>query len=166
MGWHRAGWYTARWVDLLLFPANEASADRVHPEWQDLEVGDRVLDGDPATECWFVVSEIEPNRHLVLHSTSHLPPEFRDRVGATIDWSWSFVLRDLGGRPQPLPLPHPGEGGAEVAGRGVQGGARPRRPRHGPADARGVAARAEGRQLDVLADGTASGRATHSPVSL
>ena len=96
MGWHRAGWYTARWVDLLLFPANEASADRIHPEWQDLTVGDRVLDGDPSTECWFVVNEIEPYRHLVLHSTSHLPPEFRDRFGAAIDWSWSFVLRDLG----------------------------------------------------------------------
>src|SRR5689334_10153095 len=25
VGWHRGGWYTARWVDRLLFPANEAS---------------------------------------------------------------------------------------------------------------------------------------------
>lgn len=97
MGWHRAGWYTARWVDLVLFPANEAAADRIHPEWQDLAVGDHVLDGDPATECYFVVDEIEPHRHLVLHSRSHLPPDFRDATNATIDWSWVFVLRDLGG---------------------------------------------------------------------
>ncbi|MCU0309342.1 MAG: hypothetical protein MUE36_00155 [Acidimicrobiales bacterium] len=96
MGWHRAGWYTARWVDLLLFPANEASADRIHAEWQDLAVGDRVLDGDPSTECWFVVEELEPSRHLVLHSTSHLPPDVRDALGAAIDWSWVFVLHDLG----------------------------------------------------------------------
>jgi hypothetical protein len=25
MGWHRGGWYTARWVDKLLFPANRAA---------------------------------------------------------------------------------------------------------------------------------------------
>lgn len=42
MGWHRAGWYTSRWVDLLLFPANEASADRIHDEWRGLAVGDHV----------------------------------------------------------------------------------------------------------------------------
>ncbi len=33
---------------------------------------------------------------LVLHSTEHLPPQFRDRFGAWIDWSWAFVLSDLG----------------------------------------------------------------------
>ncbi len=96
MGWGRGGWYTARWVDRLLFPANGAAADRIHPEWQGLAVGDRVLDGDPSTECSFVVADLEPEHHLVLHSRSHLPPALRDRVGAAIDWSWTFVLRDLG----------------------------------------------------------------------
>ena len=96
MGWHRAGWYTARWVDVLLFPANEASADRIHDEWQGLAVGDVVPDGAPETECYFVVRELEPPRHLVLHSRSHLPPDFRDRYRASIDWTWSFSLRDLG----------------------------------------------------------------------
>lgn len=96
VGWHRAGWYTARWVDVLLFPANEAAADRIHPEWQDLAVGDRVLDGDPSTECWFVVDELEREHHLVLHSRSHLPPELRDAAHAGINWSWTFLLRDLG----------------------------------------------------------------------
>ena len=96
MGWERGGWYTARWVDQLLFPANGPAADRVHPEWQHLAVGDRVPDGPPESECWFVVRALEPERHLVLHSRSHLPPDFRDRLGAWIDWSWCFVLRDLG----------------------------------------------------------------------
>ena len=96
MGWHRAGWYTARWVDLLLFPDNQASADRIHPEWQHLAVGDRVLDGDPSTECYFEVDRLEPESVLVLHSRSHIPPELRDRWHAEIDWSWSFVFRDLG----------------------------------------------------------------------
>jgi len=96
MGWGRAGWYTARWVDRAFFPANGPSADRIHEEWQDLAVGDRVLDGAPETECGFVVRALEPDRHLVLHSTEHLPPQFRDRFGAWIDWSWAFVLSDLG----------------------------------------------------------------------
>lgn len=46
MGWGRGGWYTARWVDRLLFPANEPSATTVLPELQDLEVGDFVMSRD------------------------------------------------------------------------------------------------------------------------
>lgn len=96
MGWHRAGWYTARWVDRLLFPANLPSADRIVPEWQDLAVGDWVPDGAPETRCGFVVRQLDPGRQLVLHSTEHLPPEFQERFGAWIDWSWAFVLRPAG----------------------------------------------------------------------
>jgi hypothetical protein len=96
MGWHRGGWYTARWVDVLLFPGNDPTAEQIHPEWQQLSIGDPILDGAPDTECYFVVRDLEPERHLVLHSASHLPPAFRDRFGAWIDWSWTFVLRDLG----------------------------------------------------------------------
>ena len=49
MGWGRGQWYTARWVDRLLFPDNGPSADRLHEEWQHLKVGDRVLDGAPTS---------------------------------------------------------------------------------------------------------------------
>jgi hypothetical protein len=96
MGWHRGQWYTARWVDRLFFPNNAPSADRIVPELQDLAVGDWIPDGPPATECGFRVKVLEPERHLVLHSTEHLPPDFAERFGAWIDWSWSFVLQDLG----------------------------------------------------------------------
>lgn len=92
MGWGRGQWYTARWVDKLLFPDNGPSADYVHPEWQALEVGDRVLDGAPEKNTAFTVAMIEPNRHLVLHSREHLPPGWADKYGAAIDWSWAFVL--------------------------------------------------------------------------
>lgn len=92
MGWGRGQWYTARWVDLLLFPDNGPSADRLVPEWQDLKVGDRVLDGAPKTHCAFVVAQLEPHRHLVLHSREHLPPGWVEKYGASIDWSWAFVL--------------------------------------------------------------------------
>jgi hypothetical protein len=96
MGWHRGGWYTARWVDRLLFPANDPSAERLLPEWQQLAVGDRVPDGAPETECEFVVARLDAGRHLVLHSDRHLPPGWAARVGAWIDWTWAFVLLDAG----------------------------------------------------------------------
>jgi hypothetical protein len=95
MGWGRGQWYTARWVDRILFPANGPSADRLVPEWQHLQVGDRILDGAPEMNCAFVVRLLEPNRHLVLHSREHLPPQWAERYGASIDWSWAFVLDRL-----------------------------------------------------------------------
>lgn len=91
MGWGRAGWYTARWVDRLLFPANGPSADRILPELQDIEVGTFIPDGAPETECGLYVEVLEPQRVLVLHSNSHLPLRWRQR-GREVDWSWAFVL--------------------------------------------------------------------------
>ena len=96
VGWHRGGWYTARLVDRLLFPENDPSADHVVPELQQLAVGDWVPDGRPETRCGFTVALLEANRHLVLHSTEHLPPQLRDRFGAWCEWSWAFVLREAG----------------------------------------------------------------------
>lgn len=95
VGWHRGGWYTARWVDALLFPANTASVERVVPELQELAVGDVVPDGPPESGCGFDVVDLEPDHHLVLHSTTHLPVSWRTRYGAAVDWSWAFVLRPL-----------------------------------------------------------------------
>ena len=58
-GWHRGGWYTARWVDRLLFPANRPSATRLIPELQrPLRVGDRIPDGPPGT-AWFAVEHVD-----------------------------------------------------------------------------------------------------------
>jgi hypothetical protein len=93
MGWGRGGWYTARWVDRLLFPANGPSADRVVPHLQDLSVGSFVPDGPPGTGCGFRVMHLEPERALVLRSSSHLPASWRGR--ATLDWTWTFVLTPL-----------------------------------------------------------------------
>jgi len=99
IGWGRGQWYTARWVDRVLFPNNGPSSDVLVPEWQRLAVGDRILDGPPEAGCAFVVDDLDPPRHLVLHSTEHLPPGWGDRFGAGIDWTWSFVLDPLvGGR--------------------------------------------------------------------
>jgi hypothetical protein len=97
MGWGRAGWYTARWVDRLLFPANGPSATNVITELQDLIVGDFVPDGAPATKTGFIVEELAPNRALVMHSTSHLPENWRETQRASLDWSWTFVLTPIDG---------------------------------------------------------------------
>jgi hypothetical protein len=95
MGWGRAGWYTARWVDLALFPANGPSAETVIEAFQHRSVGDFVPDGPPETGCGFDVLQLVPQRCLVLRSSSHLPAGWRDR--ATLDWTWSFVLAPLDG---------------------------------------------------------------------
>ena len=96
MGWHRAGWYTARWVDRLLFPANWPSADRLIPELPDLKIGSFVPDGPPETGCGFIVEELDPECTLVLRSTSHIPQSWRTNYGASLDWSWTFSLTPLG----------------------------------------------------------------------
>ncbi len=96
MGWHRGAWYTSRWVDRLLFPANEPSAERLLPELQQLAVGDRIPDGPPESNCEFVVAGLVQDHALVLHSTRHLPLRWEELFGAWIDWTWVFVLRDLG----------------------------------------------------------------------
>jgi hypothetical protein len=93
MGWGRGGWYTARWVDRLLFPANGPSADDIIPDLQGLSIGDFIPDGPPETECGMIVEQLEPERALVLHSNSHLPLSWRER--AELDWSWAFVLHPL-----------------------------------------------------------------------
>jgi hypothetical protein len=95
MGWHRAGWYTARWVDQLLFPLNWPSANRIIPELQDIQVGDFIPDGAPETKCGLTVEQLEPGRAMALRSTSHLPARWRDK--ASLDWSWAFVLRPMDG---------------------------------------------------------------------
>jgi hypothetical protein len=79
-------------VDRLLFPANGPSAEVLLPGRPPLALGDDVPDGPPETECGFVVAAVETERHLVLHSTSHLPLSWRRRGIAGVDWTWSFVL--------------------------------------------------------------------------
>jgi hypothetical protein len=95
MGWHRAGYYTPRWVDRLLFPANLPSLDVLDPDLvRELGVGDTIPDGPPGT-AWYVVEEAKPPGTLVLHSTTHVPPSWREKFGAAIDWTWSFLLIGL-----------------------------------------------------------------------
>jgi hypothetical protein len=94
MGWHRAGWYTYRWVDRLLFPGNNPSADHILAEWQDLQVGDCIPDGSPETGCFFQVEALEPSKYLVLRSWTHLPPTLRKDPRNRMEWTWGFYLEE------------------------------------------------------------------------
>lgn len=92
MGWHRAGWYTPRWVDRVLFPGNWPSAERLDPALvRELVPGDTIPDGPPGT-ARFVVERADAPRVLVLHSTTHLPPGWGERFGASLDWVWTFTF--------------------------------------------------------------------------
>lgn len=86
---HRAGWYTPHSLDRLTFGIREHSADRIVPELQQLEVGDRVPDSDDWS-TFFTVETVEPPRALVLHSTRHVIKPIK-----TIDFSWAFVIREV-----------------------------------------------------------------------
>jgi hypothetical protein len=65
MGPGRAGAYTYDWIENL-FGLNMHSADRIHPEWQELEVGDvlRSKQDKPGMR----VEILEPERVLVNRS--------------------------------------------------------------------------------------------------
>lgn len=96
MGWHRAGWYTPRWVDRALFPGNQPSADHLDARWvRELRAGDLIPDGRPGT-AEFVVEKAEPPHVLLLHSTTHLPASWQTRGGCHVDWTWCFHLTSVG----------------------------------------------------------------------
>jgi hypothetical protein len=87
---YRAGWYTPYWLDRVQWGITERSADRIVPELQRLAVGDRVPDSHDWS-VYFTVTELEPARALVLHSTRHILKPMRSH-----DFSWAFVLQPQG----------------------------------------------------------------------
>lgn len=121
MGHYRAGFYAdPSWWDkysdkyLRSLSRKEAeesgfgfrevpSDERIIPEYQDLKVGDAILDGPPGT-VFFTVYLLQPNTALVLYSDSHLrfmvPRSIREnpRYGIHGEFSWAFVLEEKGER--------------------------------------------------------------------
>jgi hypothetical protein len=121
MGHYRAGFYAdPSWWDkysdkyLRSLSRKEAeesgygfrevpSDERIIPEFQDLEVGDTILDGPPGS-AFFTVRHMEPNRALVLYSDTHLrllvPRSIREnpRYGIYGEFSWAFVVEEKGER--------------------------------------------------------------------
>ena len=98
MGAGRAGWYS--WDRLDDFGAR--SAERLHPEWQDVSLGDR-LPAKPDASQWWEVVVLEPERFLGLRMSLDLrgrPFDPRDAPPShATDSLWGFQLVELpGGR--------------------------------------------------------------------
>lgn len=82
MGSERAGAYTYDWIENL-FGLGMHSSDRIHPEWQQLEVGD-VIPGKRSLQG-MRVELLEPERVLATRSEDGT-------------WVWAFVLEERGSR--------------------------------------------------------------------
>ncbi len=117
MGMDRGGWYSdPEWwyglVEKVLwsFLASEEktgysiraepSAERIIAKFQDLKVGDIMLDGPPGT-AFFTVAVLEKNWVLALYSNSHVcyivPDALRDNPSVNIqgEFSWVFILDEM-----------------------------------------------------------------------
>ena len=85
IGDRRAGFYSYDWVERYLFPGTvhyidgHHSATRVHPELQDIKIGDRINTGSAGpVKIGNPVTVLEPNHALVIGT-------------------WAFVLQPLHG---------------------------------------------------------------------
>ena len=83
MGAERGGMYTYSWFETNILRCELINADRIHEEWQDLNVGDKVKmcpgeSGPPA----FEVALLEPNQAVVL---GH-------QADGTWESIWQFIL--------------------------------------------------------------------------
>lgn len=88
MGIDRAGFYSWLWVENGLMRLGAANADRIHPEWQELEVGDMMAfmpESYPGGRRGPLVKAIDPERSLVLDTSQGAP------IG-TIFGTWQFLL--------------------------------------------------------------------------
>jgi len=96
MGVDRGIWYTWDYWR----PWGLRSADRIHPEWQDIAVGHR-MPSVPDGTIWWEVAALEPEHFLALRMSVNLlgrpfdprtrPPRFYT------DSIWSFLLERLPG---------------------------------------------------------------------
>lgn len=98
MGLDRGGWYS--WDRLDAF--GRRSAEQIHPEWQDIAVGDR-LTARPDGSQWWEVAALDPERFLALRMSLDLRGRPFDPAGPRparfTDSTWCFQLRELpGGR--------------------------------------------------------------------
>jgi hypothetical protein len=95
MGGGRGGWYSWDWVDNDGVP----SADRIEPEWQDLDVGQHLYRAPKGpTNRWTVVI-VEPNRTLVLQTSYGLfgrsfDPRTDELPWASTEGTWAFYLNE------------------------------------------------------------------------
>ncbi|CAH0130262.1 hypothetical protein SRABI83_00223 [Arthrobacter sp. Bi83] len=97
MGTDRAGWYS--WDRLDNF--GHRSADRIHPEWQEISLGDH-LAAKPDSSQWWEVAALEPGRFLGLRMSLDLRGRpfdpARTRPRHYTDSIWGFELHEWPGQ--------------------------------------------------------------------
>jgi F420H(2)-dependent quinone reductase len=98
MGYDRAGWYSWDGLD----NGGRPSADRIHPEWQEIKLGDRVVAWSPGgpVNAWEVAA-LEPGHFLGLRGLTDLRgrqlDSARPRPHAYTEGLWGFLLERLPG---------------------------------------------------------------------
>jgi proline iminopeptidase len=93
MGCDRAGWFSWDRLDNGGVP----SADRIHPEWQQIAVGQHMI-SSPSGKTWFQVAAVEPERFLALRASYDLRGRPFDPAGPRpsgySDSVWCFLLEE------------------------------------------------------------------------
>lgn len=94
MGTDRGGWYSWDRLDNW----GRASAERLHPEWQEISLGDRLWGTPDGSQSWVVVG-LEPERFLNLRMSLDLRGRPFDPDGPApnsyTDSTWGFLLEPL-----------------------------------------------------------------------
>jgi hypothetical protein len=94
MGVDRAVWYTWDYWR----PFGRRSAERIHPEWQEIAIGDH-MPSVPDGSVWWEVAALEPQRFLGLRMSADLRGRRFDPQGTVprrySDSLWAFLLTPL-----------------------------------------------------------------------
>lgn len=63
----KGGWYSYTWLETYLLNCPMVNADRIHDEWQNLQVGDEVyMCPDQPMPPPYVVAQLHPNHAIVM----------------------------------------------------------------------------------------------------
>lgn len=92
LGQNRGGFYSLTWVENIM-GLNIHNADSIHPEWQNLQVGDMVALAPNG--FGIPVFIINPERCLVLHGAPGLAPTGAGEAPAGLKVSWGFYLEPI-----------------------------------------------------------------------
>ena len=96
IGQNRGGFYTYDALENIA-GLQVRSADRIHPEWQDLHAGEDYLTLDPDETMKMTVAVFEPPHAFVVRSGApgEPPQEAGSFVRGELAWTWGFHLQPV-----------------------------------------------------------------------
>jgi hypothetical protein len=97
IGQNRGGFYTYDSLENLA-GLRVRSADRVHPEWQDLRVGEDYVTLDPDETMKMTIAVLEPPGAFVVRSGApgESPQEAGSLFRGEMAWTWGFYVEPAG----------------------------------------------------------------------